>query len=142
MNNPSAPYSFTAVDEEGNVNHGEKNGEAQKHHLQFFNFHFCHIQLHAHLCDLFFLKTLFIELMNTWTSNNQQWLSKLFPFKPFWKCQTTNFYLQLDCEKSVISYWQLLSFLPNLLSRYAPPNNHFSSIKVFMSKIIQFLAEW
>ena len=54
MNNPSAPDSFTAVDEEGNINHGEKNGEAQKHHLQFFNFHICQIHLHTNLCDLVF----------------------------------------------------------------------------------------
>ena len=54
MNNPSAPDSFTAVDEEGNINHGEKYGEAQKHHLQVFNFHIRQIHLHAHLSGLVF----------------------------------------------------------------------------------------
>ena len=52
MNNPSAPDSFTAVDEEGNVNHGEKYGEAQKHHLQFLifvKFIFTHIYVIGYL---------------------------------------------------------------------------------------------
>ena len=33
-------------------------------------------------------------------------------------------------------------FSLNMLLRYAPPNNRFNSINVFMSIIIQFLAEW
>ena len=60
--------------------------------------------------------------------------------KPLWKCQTTNFYLQLDCENSITFSEQLSSF-PQIC--YCVSHRlTITSINVFMSKIIQFLAEW
>ena len=57
MNNPSAPDSFTAVDEEGNINHSEKNGEDKKHHLQFSIFIFVEFIFITHIYIIWFLET-------------------------------------------------------------------------------------